>query len=161
VILTGAGDPIDRVVGLELGADDYIAKPFDPRELLARVRSVLRRVQSPQITGGAAEDVDMIRVGRYTLNLKSRLLIDADAAELPLTDMEFDLLRALAGHPNQILSRDQLQSLAHDRRWDPLDRSIDVRITRLRRKIEADPLHPRIIRTVRGKGYMFIPDHQD
>ena len=100
-----------------------------------------------------------IPVGRYTLNLRSRLLTDADAIELPITTMEFDLLSALAGHPNQILSREQLQALAHDRRWDPLDRSIDVRITRLRRKIEADPLHPRIIRTIRGKGYMFVPDN--
>jgi two-component system phosphate regulon response regulator OmpR len=158
VILTGAVDPIDRVVGLELGADDYIAKPFDPRELLARVRSVLRRVQTTPAAEPAAKEAEVIPVGRYTLNLRSRLLTDASATELPLTSMEFDLLRALAGHPHQIMSRDQLQNLAYDRRWDPFDRSIDVRITRLRRKIEEDPLHPRIIRTIRGKGYMFVPD---
>jgi DNA-binding response OmpR family regulator len=159
LILTGAADPVERVVGLEVGADDYLAKPFDPRELLARIRSVLRRLQAaPVEPAGRPAEAEQIRIGRYTLNLNSRLLIGTDAEELALTSMEFDLLRALAQHPNQVMTRDQLLNLAHNRDWEPFDRSIDVRITRLRRKIEADPLHPRIIRTIRGAGYMFVPD---
>jgi two-component system, OmpR family, phosphate regulon response regulator OmpR len=161
VMLTGAADPVDRVVGLEVGADDYIAKPFDPRELLARIRSVLRRLRAaPAAAAATPAKAEQIRIGRYTLNLNSRLLTGADAEELALTSMEFDLLRALAEHPNQVLTRDQLLNLAHNRDWEPFDRSIDVRITRLRRKIEADPLNPQFIRTVRGAGYMFVPDAQ-
>ncbi len=166
IMLTGASDPVERVVGLEVGADDYIAKPFDPRELLARIRSVLRRLQAAPVVAAAAAaaappaKAEQIRIGRYTLNLNSRPLIGADAEELALTSMEFDLLRALAEHPNRVLTRDQLLNLAHKRDWEPFDRSIAVRITRLRRKIEADPLRPRIIRTVRGAGYMFVPDGQ-
>jgi two-component system phosphate regulon response regulator OmpR len=153
IMVTGAGDVVDRVAGLEVGADDYIAKPFDPHELRARLKSVLRRMekkefQKPQLR---------VSIGRCFLDLKSRTLCDAKGREIPITSMEFDLLKALIQHPNQVLSRDQLLSMTRNREWEPFDRSIDIRITRLRRKLEEDPAHPRAIRTVRGAGYMFIP----
>jgi two-component system phosphate regulon response regulator OmpR len=160
-MLTAAGDVVDRIVGLEVGADDYIAKPFDLREVLARIRSVLRRT-SPGAAEAAArpkaeKKADEVRIGDFTLNLSSRRLFAADGTQVPLTGMEFDLLKALATHPNKALNRDQILDLAHGREWDPFDRSIDVRITRIRRKIESDPARPRFIRTVRGVGYMFVP----
>jgi len=154
IMVTGAGDVVDRVAGLEVGADDYIAKPFDPRELRARLKSVLRRVEkkdsfkTPELR---------VSIGRCFLDLKSRTLCDARGREIPITSMEFDLLKALIQHPNQVLSRDQLLTMTRNREWEPFDRSIDIRITRLRRKLEEDPAHPRAIRTVRGAGYMFIP----
>jgi len=154
IMVTGAGDVVDRVAGLEVGADDYIAKPFDPRELRARLKSVLRRVEkkdsfkTPELR---------VSIGRCFLDLKSRTLCDARGREIPITSMEFDLLKALIQHPNQVLSRDQLLTMTRNREWEPFDRSIDIRITRLRRKLEVDPAHPRAIRTVRGAGYMFIP----
>ena len=153
IMVTGAGDVIDRVAGLEVGADDYIAKPFDPRELRARLKSVLRRLESRQ----APKEPQRVGVGRCFLDMKSRQLYDAKGAEVPLTAMEFELLRAFVGHPNQVLSRDQLLTMTRNREWEPFDRSIDIRITRLRRKVEEDPDHPRAIRTVRGAGYMFVP----
>jgi len=154
IMVTGAGDVVDRVAGLEVGADDYIAKPFDPRELRARLKSVLRRIEkkdsfkTPELR---------VSIGRCFLDLKSRTLCDAKGREIPITSMEFDLLKALIQHPNQVLSRDQLLTMTRNREWEPFDRSIDIRITRLRRKLEEDPAHPRAIRTVRGAGYMFIP----
>jgi two-component system, OmpR family, phosphate regulon response regulator OmpR len=168
VMLTSASDVVDRVVGLELGADDYIAKPFDLREVVARIKSVLRRggplpgdqpaaapaAPPPASTAKASDD---IRFGRFVLNLPSRRLFAEDGSQVPLTSMEFDLLKALGTHPNKALNRDQILDLAHGREWDPFDRSIDIRITRIRRKIEEDPARPRIIRTVRGVGYMFVP----
>jgi two-component system OmpR family response regulator len=154
IMVTGAGDVVDRVAGLEVGADDYIAKPFDPRELRARLKSVLRRIDLKF----EKKSVPMrIGVGRCFLDLKARTLADAKGREVPITSMEFDLLKALIEHPNQVLSRDQLLTMTRNREWEPFDRSIDIRITRLRRKVEADPAHPRAIRTVRGAGYMFIP----
>ena len=156
IMVTGAGDVVDRVAGLEVGADDYIAKPFDPRELRARLKSVLRRLESKpgkKAAGAAAK----ISVGRCLLDMKSRTLTDAKGREVAITAMEFDLLRALIEHPNQVLSRDQLLTMTRNREWEPFDRSIDIRITRLRRKVEDDPAHPRAIKTVRGAGYMFIP----
>ncbi len=154
IMVTGAGDVVDRVAGLEVGADDYIAKPFDPRELRARLKSVLRRIDLKF----EKKSVPMrIGVGRCFLDLKARTLSDAKGREIPITSMEFDLLKALIEHPNQVLSRDQLLTMTRNREWEPFDRSIDIRITRLRRKVEADPAHPRAIRTVRGAGYMFIP----
>jgi two-component system phosphate regulon response regulator OmpR len=152
IMVTGAGDVVDRVAGLEVGADDYITKPFDPRELRARIKSVLRRVSAK-----VEKKPLRVAVGRCSLDLKSRTLTDAKGREVPITAMEFDLLIALIEHPNQVLSRDRLLTLTRNREWEPFDRSIDIRITRLRRKVEDDPAHPRTIKTVRGAGYMFIP----
>jgi two-component system OmpR family response regulator len=155
IMVTGAGDVVDRVAGLEVGADDYIAKPFDPRELRARLKSVLRRLEAkPEKKAPAGMK---ITIGRCSLDLRSRTLTDAKGREVPITAMEFDLLKALIDHPNQVLSRDQLLTMTRNREWEPFDRSIDIRITRLRRKVEEDPAHPRSIKTVRGAGYMFVP----
>jgi len=141
-----------------MGADDYVAKPFDLRELLARVKSVARRIQgSPRVEARATETPERLKIGRCLLDLKSRQLFGADGAEVPITTMEFDLLKAFVDHPNQVLSRDRLLTLTRNREWEPFDRSIDIRITRVRRKIEEDPDNPRAIRTVRGAGYMFVP----
>jgi two-component system phosphate regulon response regulator OmpR len=158
IMVTASSEPVDRIVGLEVGADDYIAKPFDPRELRARIKSVLRRLQVPATTaGGAAPSNRRVPVGRCQLDLAARALFDHKGAEVPLTAMEFELLKAFIDHPNQVLSRDRLLTLSRDRAWEPFDRSIDIRITRLRRKIEDDPENPRAIRTVRGAGYMYVP----
>ncbi len=160
VMLTGSADTVDKVVGLEMGADDYLAKPFELRELLARVRSVLRRVRASGDPDGrekADKSNDEVRIGDRVVNLTSRVLIAAGGDEVQLGSMEFDLLKAFLDHPNRVLSRDQLLELAHGRGWEPFDRSIDVRITRLRKKIEPDPANPRFIRTMRGAGYMFVP----
>jgi len=161
IMVTGAGEVVDRIVGLEMGADDYVAKPFDPRELRARLKSVMRRVQSraapatPPAAPGAAEE--RIPVGRCLLDLKSHQLFERDGTEVALTTMEFELLKVFAEHPNQVLSRDRLLTLTRNREWEPFDRSIDIRIARLRRKIEDDPENPKVIRTMRGAGYMFVP----
>ncbi len=161
VMVTAAGEVVDRIVGLEMGADDYIAKPFDLRELLARVKSVVRRVQAaPRAAAPASAPAaapQRVPVGRCQLDLRSRQLFGQDGAEVPITAMEFDLLKAFVDHPNQVLSRDRLLTLTRNREWEPFDRSIDIRITRVRRKIEEDPDNPRAIRTVRGAGYMFVP----
>jgi two-component system phosphate regulon response regulator OmpR len=158
IMVTAAGEVIDRIVGLEMGADDYVAKPFDLRELLARVKSLARRVQgSPRAAAPAPDTPQRVPIGRCLLDLKSRQLYGDDGAEVPITAMEFDLLKAFVDHPNQVLSRDRLLTLTRNREWEPFDRSIDIRITRLRRKIEDDPENPRSIRTVRGAGYMYVP----
>jgi DNA-binding response OmpR family regulator len=158
VMLTAAGDVVDRIIGLEMGADDYLAKPVDLRELLARIKAVLRR-------GGARGDETeattgsvgprLVRFGECELDLGAHRLYGPDGCDIPVTSMEFDLLKAFADHPNRVLSRDQLLDLAHNRGWEPFDRSIDIRIARLRRKVEPDPSKPQIIRTVRGAGYLF------
>jgi len=153
IMVTGAGDVVDRVAGLEVGADDYIAKPFDPRELRARLKSVLRRLEKKV----PAKPDGRVSIGSCFLDLKARVLSDARGREIPITSMEFELLKALIEHPNQVLSRDQLLSMTRNREWEPFDRSIDIRITRLRRKVEDNPARPRVIKTVRGAGYMFIP----
>ncbi|MBI3503688.1 MAG: response regulator [Proteobacteria bacterium] len=159
IMLTAASHTVDRVVGLEVGADDYVSKPFDLRELLARTRSVLRRMAGPR-PGGVAEPAADRRIpmGRCTLELDAHRLVDAQGAEVALTSMEFDLLAAFAANPNRPMDRDKLLELAHHKRWEPFDRSIDIRIARLRRKIEPDPSKPQTLRTVRGAGYMFVPD---
>jgi len=157
IMVTGAGDVVDRVAGLEVGADDYVAKPFDPRELRARVKSVLRRLEG-RITPVKGALAELVAIGACKLNLRSRQLCDAKGREIPLTAMEFMLLKTFLDHPNQVLSRDQLLTLTRNREWEPFDRSIDIRIARLRRKVEEDPDRPRSIRTVRGAGYMFVPD---
>ena len=154
IMVTGAGDVVDRVAGLEVGADDYIAKPFDPRELRARLKSVLRRLEKKE---SSPKRQSSVNIGSCSLDLKARTLSDAKGREVPITSMEFDLLKALVEHPNQVLSRDQLLTMTRNREWEPFDRSIDIRITRLRRKVEDDPAHPRVIKTVRGAGYMYIP----
>lgn len=155
IMLTANRDTVDRVVGLEIGADDYVPKPFELRELLARVRAVLRRAAKPQAS--AATMGHEIRFGRCMLNLESRRLFDLDGAEVPITAMEFDLLRTFAEHPNRVLTRDQLLDLAHHMEMTPFDRSIDMRIGRLRRKVESDPKLPSTLKTVRGAGYVFVP----
>jgi DNA-binding response OmpR family regulator len=162
IMVSGAGETIDRIVGLEVGADDYLAKPFDPRELLARVKSVLRRykhqankVPSEADRGSGAPR--RVRMGVGVLDLDSCQLLDADGKEIPITAMEFELLKVFCERPNRPLSRDQLLNLTQNRDWDPYDRSIDIRIARLRRKIEPDPEKPVFLKTVRGMGYMFVP----
>ena len=162
LVLTGNPDPVDRVLGLELGADDYVQKPVELRELLARIKSVLRRVKAapasatPQAV--AAPEGRSLRFGSLTLDLDARRLVDGSNGPVELTAMEFDLLQALATRPNRVLSRGQLQEFAHGRSADESDRSIDIRVTRLRKKIEPDPEHPRFIKTVRGEGYVFVPN---
>ena len=156
VMVSAAGETVDRVQGLESGADDYVAKPFEPRELLARVRSVLRRVRAPAAAGAAAQ----VRMGRRILDLAQRVLLDADdvtAAE-KLTAGEFDLLRTFAAHPHRPLERDWLMQVTSHRDRGAVDRAIDLRVARLRRKIEYNPADPHVIRTVRRVGYMFVPD---
>jgi two-component system phosphate regulon response regulator OmpR len=152
IMVTAASDTVDRVVGLETGADDYIAKPFEPRELLARVKSVLRRVS------GAPAEGSRVRFGRRLLDLERRVLVDPDdGSEERLAATEFDLLKIFAENPNRPLMRDWLLEVTAHREPDAFDRAIDLRITRLRRKVEIDPAHPEAIRTVRGVGYMFVP----
>ena len=155
IMLTAMGDVIDRVVGLEVGTDDYIVKPFDLRELRARIAAVLRR--APSAAEDAPEAIGQhVAFGKVVLDLGARRLIRADGSEEKLTAMEFDLLQAFAQHPNRVLSRDQLLDLAHHKEMEPFDRSIDIRIARLRRKIEEDPSKPQVIKTERGGGYIFV-----
>jgi two-component system, OmpR family, response regulator len=161
IMVTAAGDVVDRVAGLEVGADDYIAKPFDLRELRARLKSVLRRVeakaQGAPSAGILARRAQPVSIGKCRLDLRSHQLSDDRGREVSITSMEFDLLKVFIEHPNQVLTRDRLLSLTRNREWEPYDRSIDIRIARLRRKVEDDPDRPRAIRTVRGAGYMYVP----
>ncbi len=177
LMLTTAGESVDRIVGLELGADDYIPKPFDLRELLARVRAVHRRVQAlhelaarqaatPAVpaaqpaasaaSSGAAAPTKRVGFGPCALDLDQRKLFGEDGAEIDITAAEFDLLALFASHPNRPLNRDQIMQQAHNRGWDVFDRSIDLRVMRLRRKIERNPDKPEIIKTVRNVGYVFV-----
>ena len=164
VMLTTAGEAVDRIVGLELGADDYVPKPFEMRELLARVRAVLRRTSAdaPAAASGALAsaasmtDGQRVRFGACHLDLDQRRLLAADGTEIEITAAEFDLLALLARNPNRPLSRDQIMEQAHNRGWDVFDRSIDLRIMRLRRKIERNPDRPEVIKTVRNVGYVFV-----
>jgi DNA-binding response OmpR family regulator len=169
VMLTTAGESVDRIVGLELGADDYIPKPFEMRELLARVRSVLRRlgeaatavaaVAAPAPAAMApAESTRRVRFGRCELDLDQRRLFGAEGAEIDISAAEYDLLALFARHPNRPLNRDQIMEQAHNRGWDVFDRSIDLRIMRLRRKIERNPDKPEVLKTVRNVGYVYIPE---
>jgi two-component system phosphate regulon response regulator OmpR len=157
IMLSAQGDDVDRIVGLEVGADDYLAKPFNPRELLARIRAVLRRAAARKDVPGERH----VRVfGAFTLDLDAHML-SRDGEEVSLTSGEFDLLAVLSGHPNRVLDRDRILDLLTGAERSPFDRSIDVRVTRLRAKIEPDPAKPVYIKTVWGKGYMFCPDAGD
>lgn len=163
IMVSGAGETVDRIVGLEVGADDYVSKPFDPRELLARIKSVARRYRTEPLDREGfrtAGNIDQVSFGGYELNLATHQLTDPDDQEVPLTSMEFDLLKVFVQRPNRVLSRDQLLQLTQNRDWDPYDRSIDIRITRIRRKIETNPNKPKFIKTIRGSGYMFVPNPQ-
>ena len=156
LMLTAAGDTVDRIVGLEMGADDYMVKPFDLREVLARVKAILRRAGR---TSPRADDPgpERVRFGERILDLDAHKLYEADGAEIRITAMEFDLLKAFAEHPNRVLNRDQLLEYAHHRSWEPFDRSIDIRVAHIRRKVERDSTKPEVIKTVRGAGYIFVP----
>src|SRR5687768_12501858 len=154
IMLTGRRDEADRVMGLELGADDYLTKPFSPRELLARIRTVLRRRRA-EVRQGRPEGIRAYRFDGWELNLNTRRLAATDGKLVPLSNGEFSLLVVLLGAPNRILSRDQLLDLSRLHNDEVYNRSIDVQILRLRRKIEADAAQPRYIRTERGAGYLF------
>ena len=154
IIITGRGEPIDRIIGLEIGADDYVAKPFDLRELLARIRSVLRRVKAVQEPLHPAPAEILVFDG-WQIDLASRSLCRPDGEAVPLTSGEFELLAIFARSANRVLSRDELMDAIHRREASPYDRSIDVQVGRLRRKIENDPARPERIKSVRGVGYLF------
>jgi len=156
VMISGKGDTIDRVVGLELGADDYISKPFHPREVVARIRAVLRRKAAPAAPPKpvARAQSERLTFAGWTLDIGSRELIGPDAAPQQLTTAEFNLLEALVRRPQRVLSRDMIMDLLKGHDWTPFDRSIDALVSRLRRKIEIDASAPRLVKTVRGVGYM-------
>ena len=171
VMLTTAGESVDRIVGLELGADDYLPKPFEVRELLARVRAVLRRAAvvadaqhagsgpppAPPAAAPSPTGSRRVSFGGCQLDLDERRLRGADGADIDISAAEFDLLALFARHPNRPLNRDQIMEQAHNRGWDVFDRSIDLRVMRLRRKIERNPDKPELIKTVRNVGYVFVP----
>lgn len=156
IMLTAKGDELSRIRGLELGADDYLAKPFNPDELMARVKAVLRR-QAPAVPGAPGSEDESVTFGDYELSLATRELKRGDEVHM-LTTGEFAVLKALVMHAREPLTRDKLMNLARGREWDALERSIDVQISRLRRLIEPDPSKPRYIQTVWGVGYVFVPD---
>lgn len=160
LMLTAKGDDIDRIVGLELGADDYLPKPFNPRELVARIHAVLRRRAAPPPAGAPATSEEVVRFGRVAVNLATRELRRDDETTM-LTTGEFGLLAVLLKHPRQPLSRDKLMELARGREHGAFDRAIDVQISRLRKLVEDDPAKPRHIQTVWGFGYVFVPDGRD
>ena len=157
VMLTAKGDEVDRIVGLEMGADDYLPKPFNPRELVARINAVLRRRQPAGPPGAPATDTVIHRFGLFEFNLATRSLA-REGRQVPLTTGEYSVLKVLVQHPSQPLSRDKLMELARGREYGVFDRSIDVQISRLRKIIEEDSAHPRHIQTVWGFGYVFVPD---
>jgi two-component system phosphate regulon response regulator OmpR len=159
IMLTAKGEDVDRINGLEIGADDYLGKPFNPRELLARIHAVLRRRPQAEVPGAPANDKEAITFGEFTLDLGIRSLTK-NGQEIPLTTGEFAMLKALVRHPRQALSRDKLAQLARGREFEPFDRSLDVQVSRLRKMIEVDPASPKIIQTVWGVGYVFVPDGQ-
>lgn len=160
IFVTGRGDTVDRIVGLEIGADDYVTKPFDLRELLARVKSVLRRLrpeQPDQRTGSQSAQPPRLRFEGWVLDAGARRLSDPSGREVALTTGEFDLLYLLARNPGRVLSRDFLLEQTRRRQSGPFDRTIDVQVGRMRRKLEATPQEPRLIKSVRGVGYLFVP----
>lgn len=157
IMLTASADETDRIVGLELGADDYLGKPFNPRELLARINAVLRRRPPPEAPGAPSKEPMTVSFGPFEFDLALRRLTK-NGEQLPLTTGEFSMLKTLVRHPRQPLSRDKLAQLARGREFEPFDRSLDVQISRLRKMLEADPAQPRYIQTVWGVGYVFVPD---
>lgn len=157
IMLTARGEEIDRIVGLELGADDYIAKPFNPRELLARIHAVLRRRPAPDAPGAPSRENEIVTFGDFELDLGTRVL-KKNGEPVPLTTGEFAVLKAFARHPRQPLSRDKLMEMARGREYEAFDRSLDVQVSRLRKLIEPDSSKPRYLQTVWGLGYVFIPD---
>ena len=157
IMLTAKGDEVDRIVGLEVGADDYLPKPFSPRELVARINAVLRRRAAPPPPGAPALTDEIVDFGKVSVNLGTREL-ERDGVSTLLTSGEFGLLRVLLEHPRQPMSRDKLMELARGREYEVFDRAIDVQISRLRKLVEEDPGKPRYIQTVWGFGYVFVPD---
>lgn len=155
IMLTAAGDVVDRVVGLEMGADDYLGKPVDLRELVARIKAVLRRRATAEAI--PLSERKRFRFGKTWLDVDAARLVDDEGVEIPLTSMEYNLLKLFARNQGRVLNRDQILEGAHDRSWDPFDRSIDIRISRIRKKIEVNPKKPEVIRTVRGEGYIYDP----
>jgi two-component system phosphate regulon response regulator OmpR len=156
IMLTAKVEDVDRIVGLEVGADDYLPKPFNPRELLARVHAVLRRRPPKEAPGAPAKDAQVVQFGDFEFDLSLRRLTK-EGEPIALTTGEFSMLKALVRHPRQPLSRDKLAQLARGRDFEPFDRSLDVQISRLRKMIEPDPSNPRYIQTVWGVGYVFVP----
>lgn len=156
LMLTGMGSVMDRVVGLEMGADDYLAKPFEPAELRSRIKAVLRRTMAPMLAAQGRPPA-RVKIGRCVVDIEQKTMFDEAGEKVALTSMEFDLLYTFITHAKRVLNRDQLLEMAHHQRWDPFDRSVDIRVARLRKKIEVDPSKPRVLKTVRGEGYMLIP----
>lgn len=156
IMLTAKGDEVDRIIGLEMGADDYLPKPFNPRELLARIRAVLRR-KSKELPGAPTQEETLVRFGPFVFNLATREMHKGDQL-MPLTSGEFAVLKVLVSHAREPLSRDKLMNMARGRDYSAMERSIDVQVSRLRRMIEDDPTNPRYIQTVWGLGYVFVPD---
>jgi two-component system phosphate regulon response regulator OmpR len=157
IMLTAKTEDIDRIVGLEVGADDYLGKPFNPRELLARIHAVLRRRPAQELPGAPSTEHEVVRFGTFFFDLGARTLRKG-SDELPLTTGEFAMLKVLVRHPRVALSREKLAQLSRGRDFEPFDRSLDVQVSRLRKLIEADPTAPRFIQTVWGVGYVFVPD---
>jgi two-component system phosphate regulon response regulator OmpR len=160
IMLTAKGEDVDRIAGLELGADDYLVKPFNPRELLARIHAVLRRRPTLEAPGAPSNEQEVIAFGDFVFDLGARSLKKA-GKDIALTTGEFAMLKVLARHPRQALSREKLAQLARGREFEPFDRSLDVQVSRLRKMIEVDPAQPKIIQTVWGVGYVFVPDGAD
>ena len=157
IMLTAKGEDVDRIVGLEVGADDYLGKPFNPRELLARIHAVLRRRPTQEAPGSPSSENEVVQFGPFTIDLGARTL-HRGSEELQLTTGEFAMLKALVRHPRQPLSREKLAQLARGREFEPFDRSLDVQVSRLRKLVEIDAANPRYIQTVWGVGYVFVPD---
>ena len=156
IMLTAKGDEVDRIIGLEMGADDYLPKPFNPRELLARIRAVLRR-KSKELPGAPTQEETLVKFGPFVFNLATREMHKGEQL-MPLTSGEFAVLKVLVSHAREPLSRDKLMNMARGRDYSAMERSIDVQVSRLRRMIEDDPTNPRYIQTVWGLGYVFVPD---
>ncbi len=157
IMLTAKSEDVDRIVGLEVGADDYLGKPFNPRELLARIHAVLRRRPPPEVPGAPSNELETVRFGPYEFDLGQRTL-RKNGQDVPLTTGEYAMLKALVRHPRQPLSREKLAQLARGREFEPFDRSLDVQVSRLRKLIEEDASSPRYLQTVWGVGYVFVPD---
>lgn len=156
IMLTARGEMVDRVLGLELGADDYVAKPFEPRELLARIRSVLRRTRTLAGDGSEADEMRRLSFAGWIFDMRRRELLAFDGAVISLSGAEYRMLSAFVTHPNRVLTRDQLMDLTKGREADPFDRSIDLQVSRLRQKLAEDARQPEIIKTVRNEGYVFV-----